>query len=197
MAKPEAWTEVCLVTLSDGTTDMDIAPIMNSVTFNDGTRDIDFTATLNGGRIGIPKPEEASEIEFEGIPVGTGDEDATSQDGLDVFFHTGISPTGLTKLDAAPFYVDSTLENERKTYTLTILWTNDSTASSGRSAVVSGNYAYRYQYKNCYLTTVQPSFTTDGGLVSKYTFKCAPRNKAAAANVIKQATDGTSSLASL
>lgn len=187
MTAPESWNEVCLVALSDGTTVMNIAPIMTSVTINQGGKPVESTPNLSGGRILIFKPEEDTEVEFEGMPVGIGDKDATSQDGLDLFFHGGTS-------SAAPFSASSSLI--RTPFTLTIMWT-DSTATSATSAVPSGNYALRYQFKNAYLTVCQPSFTTDGGLVSKYTFRCAPRTKAGVSNILDQSTDGTGSLATV
>jgi hypothetical protein len=183
----ESWNETCLVALDDGTTVMNIAPIMTSVTINQGGKPVESTPNLSGGRILVFKPEEDTEIEFEGMPVGIGDKDATSQDGLDLFFHGGTS-------SAAPFSVGSSLT--RTPMTLTIMWT-DSTATSATSSVPSGNYALRYNFANSYLTVCQPSFTTDGGLVSKYTFKCAPRNKAGTANITKESTDGTASMATI
>lgn len=186
MSKPESWNETCLVNLNDGTTDMNIAPIMESITINQGGRPVESKPTLSGGRVLTFKPEEDTEIEFEGMPVGIGDKDATSQDGLDLFFHSGTS-------SAAPFEVTSALENTRTVFTLTVMWT-DGTATSATSSVLSGNYAIRYNFENAYLVTCQPSFTVDGGLVSKYTFKCAPRNKAGTKNITKQSTDGTASM---
>ena len=189
MGKPEAWNEVCLVSLNDGTTEMNIAPIMESVTFNQGGRPVESKPTLSGGRILIFKPEEDTTIEFEGIPVGIGDKDATSQDGLDLFFHSGTSST-------APFEVTSALETTRTVFTLTVMWT-DSTATSAVDSVPSGNYAMRYNFTNAYLTSCEPSFTVDGGLVSKYTFTVAPRNKAGTKNITKQSTDGTASMGTI
>lgn len=184
MATPEAWNETCLVALEDDTTVMNIAPIMTSVSINQGGKPVESVPNLSGGRILVFKPEEDTEIEFEGMPVGIGDKDATTQDGLDLFFHGGTAST-------APFEATSSLT--RDPFTLSIMWT-DSTASSATSSVPSGNYALRYNFQNAYLTVCQPSFTTDGGLVSKYTFKCAPRNKAGTSNITEQSTDGTASM---
>lgn len=188
MTAPESWNEVCLVSLTSGTTEMDIAPIMTSVAINQGGKPVESVPNLSGGRILVFKPEEDTEIEFEGMPIGIGDADATTQDGLDLFFH-GTTST------AAPFIARSNLS--RTPYTLTIMWTDDSTATSAKSAVTLGKYALRYQFKNAYLTICQPSFTTDGGLVSKYTFRCAPRNKAGTSNILDQSTDGTAELSAL
>ncbi len=185
----EGWEESCLINLNDGTTDSSIAPITSSITINQGGRPVDSMPSLSGGRTLIFKPEEDTEIEFEGIPVGIGDKDATSQDGLDLFFHSGTS-------SSAPFEVTSALEATRTVFTVTIMWT-DSSATSATSAVPSTGFALRYNFANAYLVTCQPSFTLDGGLVSKYTFKCAPRNRAGTANITKQSTDGTASMATI
>jgi len=187
MTKPDAWTESCLVNLNDGTTDSNIAAILTSVTINQGGKPVESVPNLSGGRIMVFKPEEDTEIEFEGVPVGIGDKDATSQDGLDLFFHGGTS-------SAAPFTTSST--TTRTAFTLTILF-SDSSATSATSIVPSGNYALRYNFANAYMTVCQPSFTVDGGLVSKYTFKCAPRNKSGTSNITEDSTDGSSSMNSI
>lgn len=187
MAEPNVWTENCLVALYDGTTVMDIAPIMTSVTINQGGKPVESTPNLKGGRLLIFKPEEDTEIEFEGMPVGTGHSTSASPVGLDILFH------GTTD-SAAPYTAISS--TTRIPVTTTVMWTDD-TDTTARGEVTAGKYAYRYSFANSYLTTCQPSFTTDAGLVSKYTLKCAPRNKAAVSNITVQSTDGTASIPAL
>lgn len=186
MAKPEVWNETCLVSLYDGTTIMDIAPIMTSVTINQGGKPVESTPNLNGGRLLIFKPEEDTEIEFEGMAVGIGNTTNTSPDGLDLFFH-GITDS------AAPYEATSSLT--RIPMETTIMWTDDTTTARGE--VTAGKYGYRYNFANSYITVCQPSFTTDGGLVNKYTLKCAPRDKTGTSNITVQSTDGTSSIPAL
>lgn len=187
MTAPEAWKETCLINLNDGTTDMNISPIMTSLEINQGGKPVKSVPTLSGGRIMLFDPEEDTEINFEGIPVSIGDKDATSQDGLELFFHGGTS-------SAAPFTASSS--TTRTAFVVTIMWT-DGTATSATSSVLSGNYALRYNFANAYMVTSQPSFSVDGGLVAKYSFKCAPRNKAGTSNITEQSTDGTASLATI
>jgi len=180
----EIFNEVALINLNDGTTDSNIAPIITSIDISQGDKPVESVPTVSGGRILVFKPEEDTEISFEGVPVGIGDKDATSQDGLDLFFHGGTS-------SAAAFSVTSSLT--RNIFTVTILFT-DSTVTSATSTIVSGYYALRYNFANCYMTSCKPSFSVDGGLVSKYTFKCAPRNKAGTSNITIDSTDGTASM---
>ena len=183
MTAPESFSETCLINLNDGTTDMSISPITETIDISQGDKPVEHIATLSGGRLRKPLPEEDTEITFEGYPIAIGDKDATSQDGLDLFFHGGTDTV-------APFSVSSSLT--RTVFTVTIMFT-DGTATSATSSVLSGNYALRYNFANCDMVSCKPSFT-DGVLKATYTFKCAPRNKSGTSNITEESTDGTASM---
>jgi len=186
MTAPDSWTEVALINLNDGTTDMSINAITETIDISQGDKPVDHIATLSGGRLRKISPEEDTEITFEGYPIAIGDKDATSQDGLDLFFHGGTDTV-------APFSVSSSLT--RTVFTVTIMWT-DGTATSATNSITSGNYALRYNFANCDMTSCKPSFT-DGILKATYTFKCAPRNKTGTSNITVESTDGTVSMATI
>jgi len=187
MAAPEAWNELALINISDGTTDFSIHAITESIDISVGGKPIESIPTLSGGRLIKLTPEEDTEITFEGYPIAIGDKDATSQDGLDLFFHGGTDST-------APFSVSSSLT--RNTFTVTIMWT-DSTATSATNSVPSGNYALRYNFANCYMTGCKPTMSTTEPLKATWTFKCAPRNKAGTPNITVESADGTISMATI
>jgi len=183
MAAPDAWTEYALINLNDGTTDMSIHAITETIDIDAGARPVDSIPTVAGGRVKNFKPEEDTMITFEGYPIGIGDKDATSQEGLDLFFHGGTA-------SVAPFSVSSS--KARTNFAVTIMWT-DGTATSATSSVLSGNYALRYNFANCDMISCKPSFT-DGILKATYVFKCPAKNKAGTSNITKESTDGTASM---
>ena len=186
MAAPDAWTESALINLNDGTTDMAIHAITETIDIDAGARPVESIPTIAAGRIKKFSPEEDTTITFEGYPIAIGDKDATSQDGLDLFFHGGTS-------SAAPFSVSAS--TDRTTFTVTIMWT-DGTATSATSSVLSGNYALRYNFANCDMISCKPSFT-DGILKATYVFKCPPFTKAGASNITVESTDSTKSLGTI
>ena len=183
MAAPDAWTETALINLNDGTTDATIAAITETIDISQGDKPMEGIANMAGGRIKKFSPQEDTEITFEGYPIGIGDKDATSQDGLDLFFNAGTA-------SVAPFSVSAS--RNRTTFTVTIMWTDD-TATSATSSVASGKYALRYNFANCDMISCKPSFT-DGILKATYVFKCTAFNKAGTSNITEESTDGTASL---
>lgn len=180
----EAWNELALINLNDGTTDSSIHAITESIEITVGGKPMESIPTLSGGRLIKITPEEDTEITFEGYPIGIGDKDATTQDGLDLFFHGGSD-------SAAPFSVSSSLT--RTVFTVTIMWT-DGTATSATNSVPSGDYALRYNFANCYMINCKPTMSTTEPVKATWTFKCAPRNKAGTSNITIESTDGTASM---
>jgi len=187
MAAPEAWNEMALISISDGTTSFTIHAITDSIDINQGGKPMESIPTLSGGRVLKLTPEEDTEITFEGYPIAIGDKDATSQDGLDLFFHGGT--------DSAPAFSVSS-STTRNVFKITIMWT-DSTATAATSSVPSGNYALRYNFANCYMTACKPKMTTTEPVKATWTFKCAPRNKAGTSNITVESVDGTISMATI
>ena len=186
MAKPDAWSVTALINLNDGTTDMTIASITETIDIDLGDRDIEGIANLKGGFITKKMPQADTTISFEGYPVGVGDINATTQDGLAAFFLAGT--------DTAPaFYnqVDTNRLNE-STFTINIMWT-DSTVASATASIASGKYALRYTFQNCTLISCKPSMT-DGTLKSTWKFKCPAATKTGTGNLIVESTDGTASM---
>jgi len=74
----EAWTESALINLNDGTTDMSIHAITDSIDIDSGEKGMEGIPTLGGGRIKKLTPQTDTTITFEGYPIAIGDKDATS-----------------------------------------------------------------------------------------------------------------------
>ena len=184
MGAPDAWDSTALINLSDGTTDSAIHAITETIEIGIGDKPMESIANLGGGRLKKFSPQEDTEITFEGYPIGIGDKDATTQDGLDLFFNAGTDSTG-------PFSVSAS--RSRTTFTVTIMWTDDTTATTAISSITEGKYALRYNFANCDLTSCKPSMT-DGIVKATYVFKCPPFNKAGTSNITVESTDGTASM---
>ena len=88
------------------------------------------------------------------------------------------------------------LDHERNKYQMVLLWTNNTATTTASSTVTNTNLAFRVVAQNGYFTGIKPSFT-DGDLKFTVTFKCPPFDKAGAANVTFESTDGTADLAAV
>ena len=187
MAAPDAWTEVAFINLNDGTTDSQIQAITETIDIDQGDKPMESIPTIAGGRLKKFSPQEDTSITFEGYPIAIGDKTAATQDGLDLFFNAGTDAE-------APF--SATSSRSRTTFTVTILWTDDSTATAAKSEVASGSYGLRYVFANCDLISCKPSYT-DKILKATYIFKCPAFNKAGTANITSSSTDGTAALPAL
>lgn len=186
MSAIDAWTETALINLNDGTTDSSIHAITETIDIDQGDKPMEGIPTVGAGRVRKRSPQEDTTITFEGYPIAIGDKDATTQDGLDLFFHAGTD-------SVAPFSVSAS--TSRTTFTVTIMWT-DSTATSATSSIASGKYAKRYNFANCDMVSCKPSFT-DGILKATYSFKCTAFNKSGTSNITVESTDGTASMDSI
>ena len=77
-----------------------------------------------------------------------------------------------------------------------MLWTDDTTATSGAGAVTNGKQGYRFSAKNGYLVSAKPSFT-DGVLKFTFQFKFPAKNKSAVGNITEESTDSTAGISAL
>lgn len=183
MVAPDAFREVALININDGTTDIDVAAIIETIDIDQGDKDIEGMPNVKGGRIVKFTPEADTTLTFEGYPIGIGDKEGATATGLSNFFHGGTDAT-------APFSV--TNSRTRNTFTVTIMWT-DGTATSATSSVLSGNYAYRVNFANCYFISCKPSFT-DQIVKATFKFKCTAFTKAGVGNITEEEADGAASM---
>ena len=183
MAAPDSFREVALVNVNDGTTDIDVATIIETIDIDQGDKDIEGMPNVKGGRIVKFTPEADTTITFEGYPIGVGDKDGTTATGLSNFFHGGTDAT-------PPFSV--TNSRTRSEFTVTIMWT-DGTATSATASVLSGNYAYRVNFAHCYFVSCKPEFT-DTILKATFKFKCPAFTKVGVGNITEDEADGTASM---
>jgi len=186
MAFPDLWGEgTALVAIAPkGGSDVDFAAAITSIDIDMGDKDFDAIATLRGGRLVKPTPEDVTTITFEGYPVNL---DTTSTDVWQRFFTTSSNWT-----TSDPLSVSNS--RNRENYRVVILWTEDTTVTSATAAVSSE--ALRAIFTNCQLISVKPSFT-DNELKVTFKFKCAPYDKSGNSNITWESTDGSTGLSAL
>jgi len=188
----DGWSETALITVkgTSGTCSatFNMACMTETIDIDQGDRDIEGIPSLNGARFIKLTPEGDTTITFEGYPIGIGDIDATSVDGLMADFFGGTSTT-------APFSATSKTLARNK-YSVYILWTDDTAATIATTSVASGKSALRYKFANCYLVSAKASMT-DGILKGTFKFKCTPRDKDNNENITTESTGGTASMNTL
>jgi len=182
MAEPDVWDEVALININDGTTNMAVACLTDSIDIDMGDKDGESIPSLCAGRLWKKTPEADTTITFEGYPISIGESADTTPTGLMQFF------MGSTADSSEPLSVSAS--TVRLLFRVTIMWTNDSTSGTARGAVASGSYALRYDFQNCYFISCKPSFT-DKVLKATWKFKVPPFNKAGTSNITVQSVDGT------
>jgi hypothetical protein len=173
----DAWQRHALVSVDDGTTEVQMHALTSSINIEGGERDIDTIPLLNLGQVVKHGPAGMITVTFEGYALGVGTASAGTATGVwDIFAETPA------KDSSDPFSV--TISTTRTRYQVAILWTNDGDATKGTSAVTQGtSYAgIRFVLAECFCTAHTADFT-DGVLKFTLTFKGPAIDKAAAGNV--------------
>ena len=182
VAVEDAWMETCLIAISiAGGSDIQFAAITETVDFDIGEKDIEGVALTNGGRMTKWTPEGDSSITFEAYPLEAGTQTGTSGKGFFDLMHTVDS--------SVPLRI--TNDRNRDKYRVLVLWTNDTTVSTGQSVTTDTYSALRIGMADGHFTSVKPSFT-DGVLKYTVTYKCAAFDKSGSGNVMIESCAGAS-----
>jgi hypothetical protein len=188
MAFPDMWQEVALVAVSiSGGSEIQFAAITETIEINEGDYPGEGMPNLAGGRIWKQSPQEDGEITLELLPLEL---DTTSGVGL---FQQW---TGGTWDTSEPLAADSTwavgVTRVRDKFRVSILWTNDTTATAAAGATASATDALRFYATDCRITSHQSSFSPEDGLKTSVTFKYPAMNKAGTTRIgIWQSGDQT------
>ena len=145
-----------------------------------GDKDIEQTPTLIGGRVIKKVPQDITKITFEGYPV---DLDSAGGTGVSQMFQGGT-----TWDTSEPLAHTSTLV--RDLFRIAILWTDDTSATSGAGATAATTNAYRIIFAHAYMTEMKPKFT-DGILKFTFSFKCPAFNKYGVSLIKEDSGDAT------
>ena len=187
MTAPDTWSETALVNVYDMTnaTNMDIAAITETIDIDMGDKDGEAISTVKGGRLWKKTPQADTSITFEGYPISIGSSTDVTPDGLIQFFHHSGSD------HVEPLSVTSSLT--RAGFGVTIMWTDDTTCTTARGAVVEAANALRYDFQNCYFVSCKASYT-DKVLKATWIFKCPAFNSAGTANLTTNSCDETAAM---
>lgn len=155
MAFPEAWTELALITIeSQAGTTSEFMAITETIDISEGDYPGESIMSVAGGRLWKQSSQEDGEVTLEMYPVQTALED---NGGL---FQSWVGGT----IDASePLVSDITeaagVDRPRTRFRISILWTNDTGASSADGAVASGSEGLRFIASNCRITSHKADFT--------------------------------------
>ena len=188
-----AWSETALVSIayygngSQSNNDMQFAALTETIDIDMGDKDIDQIVSVAGGRLVKKVPQDLTTITFELYPL---DIDAKGETGISQIFHDISSNWDSSE----PLEVSAT--RNRDLYRIAILWTDDTSVTTGNGAISSGSNAYRIIFAHAYCTSYKPSFT-DGVLKVTATFKVPAFNPNGVANIHEQSTDSTAGISAL
>lgn len=195
---PEVWTEEALVCIEQedaaaGDGKLYFKTITDTVDFDLGEKGMESIATIGGGRLAKFSPETDSTVTLELFPIAAGNYWSSSCEEGAGFYDLLNSHAGTYDPAAVAGSAYQAIVNDhtRTRYRLTVLWTNDTSATDPTAAIVSGNYA-ALRISCCgWFTKVSPSFTDDSLKVTA-TMKIPAFKKDATANIQVASTDKSS-----
>ena len=185
----DTWSETALISISaQSGSDVQFACLTETVDIDIGDKDFDAINTLCGGRIVKFNPQEPTTITLEAYPVQAGT--ATGTTGLGFF--------DLMNTTDATQPLQISVDKAHNKYRMAILWTDKAAATSATEILeASGaDTGMRVVAADGYFTSAKPSFT-DGILKWTVMFKVPAFDKAKAANIKIESTDGTADLTAL
>ena len=180
----DAWQRQCLIEISDGTTIMTLHAITETIDIDIGERDLDVINLLNLGQIAKHGAGVGiTTITLEGYCLEAGSIAAGAATGFWDFF--AQKPA----MDVAEPQTNS-LTVDATRFRVTVLWTNETTASAASGEIAAAQKAKRFVIADCFCTGCKESFT-DGILKTTLSFKGSAFNKSASARVKMESHDAT------
>lgn len=174
------WNETALITITkESGSDIEYAAMTSSIKITEGGKPLDQVAFLDGSRGVVRKPAGPIEITFEGYPI---DADASGSTGV-----IQVYDSQTTRDTTDPFIADSTTQRDRQR--VSILWTDDTAATSGSGPTTASTNGLRYTLANCFCTSHDWDFTGDG-LKCTFAFWAPAVSKAKTANRRIESVDG-------
>ena len=181
---PQTWGPRCFVAAWDATTMFAINPLVDTIDFDWGDLEWEFKPNIAGGRAGTQKPEEDTMITFEGTFVSIGNVTTSEPSGLIAKYYGGTDT-------APPYSVDNyAAGQERDSWQLFFMWTDDSTVTHATAAVVSGSNALRYRVIEARLVSMKDKFTPGEKPIFTFKFRVPARTISGARTITKESTGG-------
>lgn len=142
--------------------------LVDSISIDQGDKDIEGVPVVGGGRLTKKKPQGDITISFDGYPTTVLGSDSK---GIAQLFQDGST------IDGASVYSTT----KRQLWRVTILMTNDPTATVASSATAASTDSMRYCLVHCYCISANADFSD--GYKWSFKFKGTPFNKFGSANV--------------
>ena len=174
---PEAWEEVCLVTISKyaagGDTTVECATMTESVDIGEPDYPGESVASIAGGRIWKQSPQEDGEVTLEIYPT---DISVASNTGLFQFFNGGAVDSSQPLISDVDW--PAGIDRTRDRFRVAVMWTDDANVTSAEGATTAtDSVALRFAAMGCRIISHKAAFT-DGMLKVTVTLKFPAFNKA-------------------
>lgn len=138
----DAWQRECLIEVNDGTSKMTIHGLTENVNIEGGERSIDVINLVNLGQIPKHGGMDIFTVTFEGYPLYAGSIEAGAADGyFEMYANSPVTD------EEEPLEVS--LTNTLTRYRVTILWSNDSTATSASGSTAASTNSARFVIADC------------------------------------------------
>lgn len=161
---PHSWTETYLVAIEkEGGNRMLFSTISDTISFDIGEKGMESIATASGGRLPKFSPEADTTISLEIYPLAAGNYwNSTGEEAAGFFdlLHT-IDTDDYDPLGGGSYYQSYTNDRTRTRFRMTVMWTNDTSATDATAAIAEGSYAAERITLCGYFTKVEPSFDDD------------------------------------
>ncbi len=198
MAFPDAWEEVALVEVQkfDATTPLKWQCMAMTETIDISEPDYPGESIPNiaGGRVWKQSPQEDGEITLELYPIELDAADDANNNGLFQQF------TGGTYDSSDPMTTDTTwaagVQRTRDRFAVSVLWTNDSSATIASAATSASTDSLRFAAIGCRFTSHKADFT-DGILKITATFKFPAMNYAGTVKMCRWESGDNTALVAL
>ncbi|MHA1868102.1 MAG: hypothetical protein ACTSXD_08535 [Candidatus Heimdallarchaeaceae archaeon] len=160
VVKEAAWSETCLISFVEkgaalsSPAEKQIVAYTKDVNIEGEEKPIEQVPVLNGGRLVKTNPSPMISITFTGHPISAASEYSVDQ------MYDGVTESSWDV--SSPIVTYANTKNRRK-YRVSILWTDDTSATSAMGATASATNAYRYTLAEAYLTQNNKSYT--GGIL--------------------------------
>ena len=202
MAFPDAWEEVCLVSVTQFAASpvaVQCAAMTDTIDISEPDYPGESIPTTAGGRVWKQSPQEYGEITLEIYPTNVSL--ANGEDNLGLF-QQFVGVGGGSYDTTEPITTDISwpvgIQRTRDRFRVTVLWTNDTAPpATAETAIASGKEALRFSAMGCRIISHKTSFT-DGIVKTTVTFKFPALNKAGDVQMFRwESCDSSAALTAL
>jgi len=182
----DAWQRQALIEVTDGTSEMQLHALTETIDIDMGERELDKIDLLNLGQLPKHGSIGITTVTFEGYcqEAGSDTADASTAGYFDMFASNPV-------VDASqPLDID--VSNTLTRYRVAILWTEDTGADEASDATATSKKAMRFVMAECFCTSCKTTMT-DGIVKQTLMFKGIAFDKSASTNIKMESNDSSAS----